>query len=101
MVIDGDIGVAQFAGKLHVHRKPAELFDGILSGQAGIVGRSAGSDDDLMEMCQILLRQGEAVQHDLVILQAWCQSPLYGLGLFHDLLHHEVLIAALFRRRNA
>ena len=45
----------------------------------------------------VLVIQAEAVQYDLPVPQAGEDGPAQGLRLLHDLLEHEVLIAALFR----
>ena len=48
----------------------------------------------------VLVIQAEAVQYDLSVPQAGEDGPAQGLRLLHDLLKHEVLIAAFFRRVN-
>ena len=51
-------------------------------------------------MLEVLVGQGEVVQHDLAVLDARLDGGLEGVRLLHDLLEHEVLIAALLRRRD-
>ena len=89
------IGIAQLAGQLHLHGDAAELFDGIAPGAARVVGRAAGGDDDLVDVFQFFSRQFEAVQLDLPLVNAGGEGGFDGGGLLHDLLEHEVLIAAL------
>ena len=60
-----------------------------------MVGGAAGDDVDLMQGADVLLIQRQILQHHLVVLDAGKQALAQGIGLFHDLLDHEVLIAAL------
>ena len=48
----------------------------------------------------VAVRQGEILQKDLAVPNSGEYGPAQGVGLLHDLLEHEVFIAAFFRRVN-
>ena len=62
-----------------------------------MIGRAAGGDDYLVDIAQLLIGEAEALKLDAPVADARVDGGLYGAGLLHDLLEHEVLIAALFR----
>ena len=59
--------------------------------------RAAADDVDVLDLTQTLVGQAVVLEQNCVVLD----TRLYGvgncLGLLHDLLEHEVLVAALFR----
>ena len=65
-----------------------------------MVGRAAGHDAHLADVLDLLPGESDVVQDDLSLSDAGGDGLAQGLGLLVDLLHHEVLIAALFRRVN-
>ncbi len=62
-----------------------------------MVRRSAGDDKDAGKFAHLLDRELEIVEDDLAVLDARGDGAAQRLGLLHDLLEHEVLVAALFR----
>ena len=58
-----------------------------------MIGRSAGDDIKLADICQSFLVDA---QIDHVIKDCASESIPEDAGLFMDLLHHKVLISALF-----
>ena len=60
-----------------------------------MIAGAAGHDVDLADGADIVLAETEVLEIDLVVLDAGEDAPAQGLGLLHDLLEHEVLIAAL------
>ena len=65
-----------------------------------MVGRAAGHDAHLADVLDLLPGEGDVIQDDLSLPDAGGDGLAQGLGLLVDLLHHKVLIAALFRRVN-
>ena len=59
-----------------------------------MVRRAAGDDLDAVIAADVQL---QAVEDDLAVFDARQDGAAQGLGLLHDLLEHEVLVAALFR----
>ena len=99
--IDLRITVAQLTCQLHYHRQAAQLFNGILSGAACIIGGAAGCDHDFPDLLQFLRRIVKSVQMNLFLLKSRCQSRFDCTGLLHDFFEHEMVVAAFFRRLNA
>ena len=97
VLIHQGVAVAQLRGQVCLHRNPAQVLDDILAHAAGIVGRAAGSDHDLVDVFQFLIGEGEVVQHHLPVLDPGFNGGFDGVGLLHDLLKHEVVIPTLFR----
>ena len=69
----------------------------VLPHQAGVPGGAAGQDDDPPDVAQFEVRQLDAAELDVAAVG---QDPAAeriadGLGLFEDLLEHEMLVAAL------
>ena len=95
VLIHQGVAVAQLGGQVGLHRDAAELLDDVLAHAAGIEGGAAGGDHDLVDLLQVLIGQGEVVQDDLPLVDAGLDGGLQGVGLLHDLLEHEVVIAAL------
>ena len=63
-----------------------------------MVGGAAGHNINFLDLADLLLRETEVLKVDLPLPDAGENAPAQGLGLLHDLLEHEVLIAALLRR---
>ena len=63
-----------------------------------MVGGAASHDEHLAQILDLFFRQGDVVQHDFPIPDAGGDGLPKSLGLLADFLHHEVLVAALFRR---
>ncbi|SCJ17615.1 Uncharacterised protein [uncultured Flavonifractor sp.] len=95
----GDDGVAvpELRGQGHLHRLAEQPLQGVLGGHAHVVGGAAGDDVDFVQRLQILRRQVQTLQHHTAVLNPGGNGVPEGLGLLHDLLEHEVLIAALLR----
>ena len=100
VLIHQGIAVAKLGGQVRLHGNPAELLHHILAHAAGIEGRAAGGNHNLVDLPQVFVRQGEVVQHHLSILNPGLNGGLDGVGLLHDLLEHKVVITTLFRRCN-
>ena len=63
-----------------------------------MVRGAAGHDKHLAQILDLLLCQGDVVQHDFPAPDTGGDGLPKSLGLLADFLHHEVLVAALFRR---
>ena len=96
-VIHNGVHIPEFGGQRHFHRNAQDPLQVILSDHPHMVGRSTGHDIKLMHTAQIFLRQLEVLQEHLAVTNAGEDRPAHSLRLLHDLLEHEVLIAALFR----
>ena len=72
------------------------MLDGVLRDQAGVVGRAARDDDDLVDVAQVLVGQPHLVEREPPSsVEPAEQGVGDGLGLLGDLLEHEVVVAAL------
>ena len=79
MPVNQGVCIAKLTCQLRSHGDTAQLLDGILPRAPGIIGRAAGRNDDFMDLGKI-------------------DGRFHRPGLLHDLLEHEVVVAALFRR---
>ena len=98
MFIDDGIAVTQLTGQLRPDRDAAQLFHNITAHIAGMIGRTAGGDHDLVDTPQLFIAELEALQYDFPVLHPGLDGSLQGPGLLHNLFEHEMLIATLFRR---
>ena len=62
-----------------------------------MVGGTAGHNIDLVQSADIVRADAQILQHHPAVLDPGEQALAQGVGLLHDLLDHEVLIAALLR----
>ena len=72
-------------------------LQGVLGGHAHMVGRAAGNDIELIHFPQLLGGDVQVLQHHSALLNAGGDGVPECFGLLHDLLEHEMLIAALLR----
>ena len=72
----------------------------VLADHADVVARAAGDDEDTGEFAHLLHGELQIAEDDPAVLHARGDGAAQRLGLLHDLLEHEVLIAALFRGGN-
>ena len=61
-----------------------------------MVGRAAGYDEYPVKAADEVLIKAQLIENDLAFLYSRGDGLAHGLGLLHDLLEHEVRIAALF-----
>ena len=61
-----------------------------------MVGRAAGHDEYPVKAADEVLIKAQLIENDLAFLYSRGDGLAHGLGLLHDLLEHEVRIAALF-----
>ena len=98
MLVDNRLSVAEFRGNVHLDRDAQQLLKRVLCDDADVVRRAAGDDTDLREALKLLRRQRDVVEHDAPAADARRDRIPHGLRLLADLLHHKVLVTALFRR---
>ena len=98
MLVHDRVTVAELTGKVGIDRDVRELFERVLARLTGIKCRAAGRDHDLVEAHELLVGHLQLVKHDAVILHTRVERGLDGTRLLHDLLEHEVLVAALLGR---
>ena len=92
------VHVAELGGQRHLHRLAHQPLQIVLAHHAHMVGGTAGHDVDLADIFDVVLVKAEVLEVHPAVLDPGEDGPAQGLGLLHDLLEHEVLIAALFRR---
>ncbi len=80
-----------------------ERLDHEPAGEARVPRRAARDDDDALERPHVVLRQLEAVEDDVALLEGGPAADRVGdrPGLLEDLLVHEVLVAILLRGHRA
>ena len=90
------VAVAEFAGDIHLDRNPGKAFQHIARCHTHMVGGAAADDIDAAHSAQIFLGQRKLRKVDFAVLQARRKRIAHGGGLLVDLLHHKMLVAALF-----
>ena len=100
MLVHDRVTVAELTRKVSIDRNVRELFERIFARLTGIKRRAAGRDHDLVEAHELRIGHLQLVKHNAVILHTRVERGLDGTRLLHDLLEHEVLVAALFGSLN-
>ena len=95
MPVNQGVCIAKLTCQLRSHGDTAQLLDGIFPRAPGIIGRAAGRNDDFMDLGKIDV---QVVQYNFPISDSRGDGRFHRPGLLHDLLEHEVVVAALFRR---
>ena len=93
--IEDRISVAELGSELNAHRDPRKVLDDILCGRSDMPCGAARHDMDLCDLFDDLVGDPYFAKVDAAVLKGIIQSILHGSGLLVDLLHHEVLVAAL------
>ena len=103
MAVHQGVAVAELGAQIHLHRHAAEAFDQEFAHHGGVKGGAAGHQENLAEVLDILVGEGNLLQHHLpqVRVDAAPEGVDQGPGLLEDLLLHEVLVARLFRHGRA
>ena len=91
------ITVPELGGQHHLHRAAQQLFPAVLAHYAHMVAGAAGDDVNPGEVADVLRRQMQIVQHHTAVPDAGGDGLADRLRLLHDLLGHEVGVAALLR----
>ena len=91
------VAVAELRGQGHLHRLAQKLFQDVFSHHAHMVGGAAGDNVNLIYLPEVGGAQAQFLQRHPAVLNPGEDGVPEGLGLLHDLLGHEVLIAALLR----
>ena len=89
------IAVTELGGELHAAGDAGDLLRHILRHEPCMIGRAARHDDDLRDALQILFRKPVDVELRLPFAGEGIERIFDDARLFADLLHHEVLVAAL------
>lgn len=71
------------------------MLEIVLADHADMVRRAAGHNENAGKFAHFLDRELEIVEDDPAVLDARGDRAAQRLGLLHDLLEHEVLVAAL------
>ena len=91
---DGVI-VAIFRCHIHAHRNPCKPFDEVFAHGAGVHGCTTGNNLDMAAVLKEVLRDFVPLEVGQTVLYMGNNGFAEGLGLFIDLLEHEVVKAAL------
>ena len=90
------IAVTELGGELHAAGNARDLLQHILRHKTCMIGRAARHDDDLGNIFEILLCKAVDIELHRPVARECVERILDDARLLADLLHHEVLIAALF-----
>ena len=96
VLIHNGLHVSELGGQGHLHGLAQQPLQVVLAHHAHMVGGAAGHNVQLLEVSDLLIGEGEVLQVHLPVLNAGEDGAAQRLGLLHDLLGHEVLVAALF-----
>ena len=96
--IEDRVSVTELGRELDTHRDPGEALHHVLCHDTDMVGRAAGDDVDLRNLLDLLITEADGGQIDVTILYDGSDRITDSLRLLIDLLHHEMLEAALFCR---
>ena len=96
LFVDDRLPVAEFGCDIHFHGNPGHLLQYIFRHHSHMVGGTTGHNKDLSKRLELVRCQRDVVQNNPPILDARRNGIAHRFGLFHDLLCHKVLIAALF-----
>ena len=99
-VVDDRVAVAEFGSDVHFNGDMGLALEQIFRDDADVIGGAAGDDENFADVFEFFLCQAYAVEDDPAVPDAWGDRVAHGLGLLHDLLGHEVVVTALFRRGN-
>ena len=91
------VPVPELAGHVHLQGELQKPLEGVFRHHPHVVRGAAGHNEHLADVLDLLLRQGDVVQHHLPLPDAGGDGLAQGFRLLADLLHHEVLVAAFFR----
>ena len=97
VLFEHGIAVTELAGNIDLDRDAGQALKHIARGHADMVGGAAADDVETMDIPDGLLVKSQLGQVDLAVLEARGDRIADSGGLRVDLLHHEVLVAALLR----
>ena len=96
------VHVSELAGVSHLHALATHLLDELLAYESGMPARSAGYDDDVLGVYQLVAIVSERREHDMVVFRMLlvhdepaAHTVLQAVGLVVDFLQHVVVKAAL------
>ena len=93
------VSVTVFGGHVHLHRNARQLLDDVLADQPGMIRRAAGDNMDAFDLPDLLRRQGDFPgEIRLSVLDPSGEGVADRPGLLVDLLQHEMIVSAFFRR---
>ena len=93
---DDRVFIAEFACDLGRAADTAHCLDDALADHACMQRRATADDVDVFNVAQTLIGQSVVLETNGIVLDTGGHGICNSLRLFHDLLEHEVLIAALF-----
>ena len=98
--VEDRVAVTELRCNIHFDRDAQQFFKRVLCHDAHVVRRATCHDVDFCEAAQLLGGQGDVIKHDVPVADTRCNGITHGFRLLEDLLHHEMLKAALFGRFN-
>ena len=94
--VDDRIAVAELAGQFDIDRDARPVLDGVLRDQSRVVRRTAGHDDDLVDLSEFGVGEPHLIEVEAPVARdTAAQGIRHRLGLLSDLLEHEEVVAAL------
>ncbi len=97
--MDDGVPVAEFGSVLHLNGYLAGLFDEVFADEGGMPGGAAGTDDDTAAVDELVAVVDDAAEENIFLgfVDTSADAGAQGVGLFPNLLEHEVGVAALFQ----
>jgi len=94
------IPIAELGRDVHLDRDPRQLLQIVLADQTGMIGRPAGGNRDFFDGGDLFPGPLQFVKGNGVVIfvHPGRHRIAESFGLFDDLLDHEMIVAALFRR---
>ena len=96
MFVNNGVGIAQFACKLYRNGNSRKLFYGVFSGAACVICRTAGGYYNMVYRAKLFIGKVKLRKVGYAVFHSRFNGGFKGVGLFHNLFEHKMLIAALF-----
>ena len=96
--VQNGVSVSEFGSDIHFNGNSCDFFHHISANDTCVHCCTASHDIDSAAVLDFFFRQRDFVQFDVCFCQTRLDCFVQHFGLFHDFLHHEVVIAAFFCR---
>ena len=98
MLVHQGVHVPELRGQGHLYGNAGHPLQVVLAHHAHMPAGAAGDDVDFLQAADVVVAEVEVLKVHRPLPDPGEDAPAQGLGLLHDLLEHEVLVAALLRR---
>ena len=95
LIVHDGVAVAEFGREHDLDIAAQQMLEIVLADHADMIRRAAGHNENAGKFTHLLNGELEIVEDDPAVLDARGDRAAQRLGLLHDLLEHEVLVAAL------